>query len=301
MLAAAGDVHPVAAGGRADVLRQIAPANALFGHLNVDEELLAATPDLKVVSTVSVGYDRIDVAAATARGVAVCNTPGVLTGAVADITTVLIIMLARRILENESFARSGAWARRERLPGLGVDIVGKTLGVVGFGRIGREVARRMQALGMKPVWYDLFDQLPPGAPEVPYCPLDQLLRESYFVSVHMDLNDSSRKLIGTRELGLMRDDAYLINTARGGAVDQAALTAALQSGGIAGAGLDVVEPEPPVEDEPLLALPNAIVLPHMASATHETRRAMRKLAVDNVAAVLAGRRPQAIVNPEVLG
>ncbi len=299
-LEAAGDVRPVAAGARADVLRQLAPAHGLFGHVAVDAELLDAAPDLKVVATVSVGYDRIDVTAATARGVAVCNTPGVLTGAVADVTTVLIIMLARRILENEAFARSGAWGRRERLPGLGVDIAGKTLGVVGFGRIGREVARRMQALGMRPTWYDIFDQLPAGAPDVPYRPLDQLLRESHFVSVHMDLNDSSRKLIGARELGLMRGDAYLINTARGGAVDQAALTDALRSGSIAGAGLDVVDPEPPAEDEPLVTLPNAIVLPHMASATHETRRAMRELAVDNVVDVLAGRRPRAIVNPEVL-
>ena len=299
-LAAAGDVTRLDAGSHERVLQSIAPAHAFLGYHSVDAAFLDAAPALRVVATPSVGFDSIDVPAATARGVAVCNTPGVLTAAVADLTVTLIIMLARRLPEYARFVRSGAWARREPLPELAHDIAGKTLGVVGFGRIGREVARRMQALGMKPIWYDVFDRLPPGAPQVPYRPLDELLAGADFVTIHMDLNDGSRHLIGAREIGLMRSTAYLINTARGGVVDQAALTAALQQGRLAGAGLDVLEREPPDPAEPILTLPNVIAFPHMGTATHETRKAMRELAVDNVLAVLAGRRPPAIVNPEVL-
>ena len=299
-LATAGEVIALKGVSHDELLRQVAPAHAFLGYYAVDAGFLAAAPGLRVVATPSVGYDSIDVAAATAHGVAVCNTPGVLTAAVADLTAALIIMLARRLLEYEGFVRSGAWARREPLPELAHDIAGKTLGVVGFGRIGREVARRMAALGMNPIWYDRFDQVPPGAPQLPYRPLDELLRAADFVTIHMDLNAGSRHLIGARELGLMRPGAYLINTARGGVVDQAALTAALQEGRLAGAGLDVLEQEPPAPAEPILALPNVIAFPHMGTATHETRKAMRGLAVDNVVAVLAGRQPPAIVNPEVL-
>ena len=299
-LAAAGEIVSVAGASREQVFEALASAQAFIGHYAVDAEFLDAGPALRVVATSSVGYDFIDVAAASARGVAVCNTPGVLTAAVADLTVALIILLARRLLEFERYARSGAWARREPMPALAHDIAGKTVGVVGFGRIGREVTRRMLALGMNAVWYDIFEDPPPDAPAVPYRPLDDLLREADFVSVHMDLNDSSRHLIGAREIALMRRDAYLVNTARGGVVDQAALTAALQDNRIAGAGLDVLAPEPPDPGDPILALPNVVIFPHMATATHETRKAMRGLAVDNVIAVLAGQRPAAIVNPEVL-
>lgn len=299
-LTEAGDLVSLVGAPREQVLEALGTAQAFLGYFRVDAEFLDAAPALRVAATSSVGYDFIDVAEATARGVAVCNTPGVLTAAVADLTVALIIMLSRRLLEFERFARSGAWARREPMPDLAHDIAGKTLGVVGYGRIGREVARRMLALGMNPVWYDVYDNPPPDAPDAPYRPLDDLLREADFVSIHMDLNDSSRHLIGAREIALMRRDAYLVNTARGGVVDQAALTAALQDNRIAGAGLDVLAPEPPDPDDPILSLPNALIFPHMATATHETRKAMRGLAVDNVVAILAGRRPEAIVNPEVL-
>ena len=299
-LAAAGEVLDLRAAAHEQLLHGLARAQAFLGHYRVTGEVLNAAPELRVVATPSVGYDGIDVAAATARGVAVCNTPGVLTAAVADLTVALIIALARRLPEFARFARGGAWARREAPPALAHDITGKTLGVVGFGRIGREVARRMQVMGMQPIWYDRFDRLPEGAPQLPYRPLDDLLAGSDFVTVHMDLNDGSRHLLGARELGLMRPTAYLINTARGGVVDQAALTAALRQGRLAGAGLDVLDPEPPDPSEPLLTLPNVLVFPHMATATHETRKAMRGLAVENVLAVLAGRRPPAIVNPEAL-
>lgn len=299
-LEAVGEVVSLVGATREQRLESLASAQAFLGYHPVDVEFLDAAPALRVVATSSVGYDFIDVAAATARGVAVCNTPGVLTAAVADLTVALIIMLARRLLEFERYARSGAWARREPLPEPAHDIAGKTVGVVGFGRIGREVTRRMLALGMNAVWYDIFDSPPPDAPAAPYRPLDDLLREADFVSIHMDLNDSSRHLIGAREIALMRRDAYLVNTARGGVVDQTALTAALQENRIAGAGLDVLAPEPPDPDDPILSLPNVVIFPHMATATHETRKAMRGLAVDNVIALLAGQRPPAIVNPEVL-
>jgi lactate dehydrogenase-like 2-hydroxyacid dehydrogenase len=299
-LAAAGEVISISPGAHDQLRQSLEQAHAFLGYYTVDAAFLDAAPALRVVATPSVGYDSIDVAAATARGVAVCNTPGVLTAAVADLTVALIIMLARRLPEYARFVRSGAWARREPLPELAHDIAGKTLGVVGFGRIGREVARRMQLLGMQPIWYDVFDRLPPGAPQVPYRPLDELLAAADFVTIHMDLNDSSRHLIGARELGLMRPTAHLVNTARGGVVDQSALASALREGRLAGAGLDVLEQEPPAPAEPILALPNIIAFPHMGTATHETRKAMRELAVDNVLAMLAGRRPAAIVNPEVL-
>jgi glyoxylate reductase len=269
------------------------------GSTKVDEEFLNAAPNLRVVALQSVGYDIVDVPACTARGVAVCNTPGVLTAAVAETTAALMLCLSRRIPEQLGYARH-TWDKLPHRYRLGVDLAGRTLGIIGFGRIGRAVATRMNAFGMRIIWHDVFDQAPDDAPEGVYRPLDDLLREADFVSIHTDLNPGSRHLIGARELGLMKSDAYLINTARGGMVDQPALTQALRDGKIAGAGLDVVDPEPPQPDEPLLAMPNAIVLPHLGSGTRETRLAMCELAVDNCVALLSGQRPKAIVNPEVL-
>ena len=263
--------------------------------------LFDAAPHLRVVAGTGVGYDNFDVALATERGIAICNTPGVLNTAVTDLTMTLIVALARQLFPFEAYARSGRWAERApRLP-LGHDIGGKVLGVIGYGRIGREVTRRMQLLGMRTLWTDVFDTAPDGAPDSEYRPLDDLLREADFVSLHTDLNETSQALIGTRELALMRSDAYLINTSRGPVVDQAALREALEAGSIAGAALDVLEDEPPDPADPLPQLPNVIVLPHIGTATEETRYLMRELAVNNVLAVLAGEMPPAIVNPEVLG
>ncbi|MDE0167953.1 MAG: D-glycerate dehydrogenase [bacterium] len=265
-----------------------------------DTEFFEAAPRLRVLSTASVGYDTIHVAEATRRGVVVCHTPGVLTAAVADLTMVLVISLARRLFDNERYVRSGGWARGDPLPELGSDVGGKTLGVVGFGRIGQEVTRRMQGFGMRTLWYDAVADPHPQAPASRYRPLDELLRESDFVTVHADLNDASRHLIGAEELQMMKPTAYLINTARGGLVDQRALTEALRGGSIAGAALDVLETEPPAPDDPLLRLPNVVCLPHIGTATTETRRRMRELAVQNLLAALAGEIPPAIVNPEVV-
>jgi lactate dehydrogenase-like 2-hydroxyacid dehydrogenase len=272
----------------------------LTPRVRADAEFFDAAPKLKVISTTSVGYDPFDIPAATARGVVVCHTPGVLTAAVANLTMACIFSLALKLFEHEPYVRSGGWARREQAPALGMDIQGKTLGVIGFGRIGQEVTRRMQALGMKTLWYDIVQSAHPSAPQSQYRPLNDLLAESDFVSVHTNLDSSSRHLIGASKLGRMKPTAYLINTARGGLVDQRALTHALQTGQIAGAALDVLEKEPPDADDPIFRLPNVICFPHIGTATKETRRAMRELAVENLLAVLSGKRPPAPVNPEVL-
>ena len=266
-----------------------------------DREFFEAAPRLRVLSTASVGYDTIDVGEATRRGVVVCHTPGVLTAAVADLTMVLIIALARRMFDNERYVRSGGWAQHEAPPELGMDVDGKTLGVVGFGRIGQEVTRRMQGLGMRTLWYDAVSDPHPQAPASRYRPLHALLGESDFVTLHADLNEDSRHLIGTEELRLMKPTAYLVNTARGALVDQSALTQALRCGTIAGAALDVLETEPPDLGEPLLDLPNVVCLPHIGTATTQTRRHMRELAVENLLTALAGETPPAVVNPEVVG
>lgn len=283
-LAALGDAQGV-------LLNPLTPA---------DREFFEAAPRLRVLSTASVGYDTIDICEATRRRIVVCHTPGVLTAAVADLTMVMIFSLARRLFENETYVRSGGWARGEPLPGLGTDVDGKTLGVVGFGRIGQEVTRRMQGFGMRTLWYDAIADPHPKAPASRYRPLDKLLRHSDFVTLHADLNEASRHLIGPQELQLMKPTAYLINTARGGLVDQRALTEAVRTGAIAGAALDVLETEPPGPGEPLLDLPNVVCLPHIGTATTQTRRRMRELAVRNLLAVLAGETPPTVVNPKVL-
>ena len=273
----------------------------LSPRIRADAEFFAAAPKLRVMSTTSVGYDPFDIPEATKHGVVVCNTPGVLTAAVANLTMGIILALAQKLFENEAYARSGGWASRAPRPALGMDIQGKTLGVVGFGRIGQEVTRRMQAIGMRTLWYDIFDTPHPDAPPSEYRPFNNLLAESDFVSLHTNLDETSQHLIGAEQLALMKPTAYLVNTARGGLVDQVALTAALTSGQIAGAGLDVLESEPPDPADPIVTLPNVITFPHIGTATVETRRAMRELAVKNLLAVLAGERPPTPVNPEVLG
>jgi glyoxylate reductase len=264
-----------------------------------DEEVFDAAPKLRVVSNFGVGYDNVDVDAATRHGVLVCNTPGVLSDAVADLTMGIIIALARRLVESANLAKEGQWVRG--MAQLGVDLKDKTLGIIGLGRIGRAVAYRSRVFGMDVLFHDQFRD--PGA-DVEFCryaELDELLRTSDFVTLHVNLSDETRKLISARELALMKPTAFLINTSRGGVVDQAALTNALREKKIAGAALDVLEREPPAEDDPILQLPNALILPHIGSATRETRMAMLNLAVDNLLAALRGARPSSVANPEALG
>ena len=297
-LASVGEPQELPA-SRDHLLTALADARALVGRAVVDQDFLDAAPHIKVVSLHGVGYDDVDVDLCTGRGVAVCNTPGVLTGAVVEATAALMLSVSRRMPEQIDYVRT-VWGKASEAPPLGVDLAGRTLGIIGYGRIGRSVAQVMSVFGMRIVWHDVFEQSTDGVAGATYRPLDELLREADFVSIHTDLNPESRHLIGARELELMKPDAYLINTSRGAMVDQQALTDALRDKRIAGAGLDVLDPEPPAADEPLLSLPNVVVTPHMGSATNETRLAMSELAVDNCVAVLSGQPPKAIVNPEVL-
>lgn len=263
-------------------------------------ETLALAPNLRVIANFGVGYNNIDLAEATRRGIAVCNTPGVLSGAVADLTLALLLAISRRLFENAAYARDG-WSRGAPPPPLGTDLAGKTLGIVGFGRIGQAVALRARAFGMTIVYADRVPGPVEGLEDCRQLPLQELLPVADFVSLHVNLDPSTHHLIGAHELARMNPAAWLINTSRGAVVDQRALYDALAAGTIAGAALDVLDPEPPAPDDPLLALPNVIVLPHIGSATIETRAAMRDLALRNLVAVLTGRTPPACVNPEVLG
>ncbi|NQZ98418.1 MAG: D-glycerate dehydrogenase [Myxococcales bacterium] len=273
----------------------------LIGNrLPIGEEVFAAAPKLRVLAGVGVGYDAFDVAAATKRGIAVSNTPDVLTHAVADLVLGLLFAVSRSLLENAEYVRSGGWSHAARPPRLGFDVRGRTLGVVGMGRIGRVVTARAQALGMRTLWNDVFSELPAGAPQSDYRELTELLRESDVVSLHTDLNPTSHQLISADELACMQPHAVLINTSRGPVVDQTALVEALEAGRLAACALDVLEQEPPAADDPILALPNALLVPHIGSATEQTRYAMRELAVRNLLAVLSGEPPPTCLNPEVL-
>jgi glyoxylate reductase len=269
----------------------------------IDAALLDAAPRLKVVSNYAVGFNNIDVAAATARGIAVGNTPGVLTDATADMAFCLLIGAARRLAEGHAYTLANKWKTWEPLGHLGQDLAGRTLGVVGMGRIGHALAKRCHAgWDMKVLYHDVYKnekaEKDLGARQVD---LDTLLRESDFVSLHADLNDKTRAMIGEAQFKKMKRTAVFINTARGPLMDQKALTAALKTGTIFAAGLDVTDPEPPAADDPLLKLSNVIVVPHIASATVGTRNAMAEICAENLLTGLSGKKLAAWVNPEVEG
>jgi glyoxylate reductase len=265
-------------------------------------ETVLSTPGLKVVSNVAVGFDNIDVPAATRHGVLVTNTPGVLTETTAEFAFALLMAAARRVAEGDRFLRTGRpWVWGPELL-LGTEVHGKTLGVVGFGRIGRAVARRAPGFGM-PVLYTGAHRLPAAeevALGVGWRDLDGLLAEADFVSLHAALTPATRHLIGAEQLRRMKPTAVLVNTARGPLVDEAALAAALRDGQLAAAGLDVFEREPEVNPD-LLGLDNVTLVPHLGSATVETRVAMGMVAAGNLLAALAGERPPNLLNPEALG
>ncbi len=267
----------------------------------IDEEVLAAAKRLKVVANMAVGYDNIDVAAATRAGVVVTNTPDVLTETSADLTLALLLATARRVVEGDRFLRERRWERWAPLLLAGQDVYGRTLGIAGLGRIGRAVARRaVLGFGMKLIYWGRSDvpeiERELGAERVGR---DELFERSDFLSLHLALNDETRHFVSSRELGLMREDSILINTARGPIVDEAALVSALEAGQIWGAGLDVFEEEPSVT-EALLPMKNVVLLPHIGSASVATRERMAKLAAENIVAVLSGQSPLNPVNPEVL-
>ncbi len=267
----------------------------------IDQELLDACPDLKVVSNVAVGYNNVDVAACTKRGVVVTNTPDVLTDTTADFAWALLMATARRVVEADRYVREGRFQRWEYMVLLGGDIHGKTLGVVGFGRIGRAVARRAQGFGMRVLYQDAVaaDAATERDLHATRTDLATLLRESDFVTLHTPLIPETRHLINVQSLKTMKKSAFLINAARGPVVDEAALVQALREGWIAGAGLDVFEEEPKVH-QGLIGLPNVVLAPHIGSGSSETRLKMATLAVENCLAVLGGKTPPTPVNPEVL-
>jgi len=290
---------------RDELLRRVAGVDGLLSLLTdkVDDELLdAAGPQLKVVSNFAVGVDNIDLAACARRGIPVGNTPGVLTAATADIAFALLMSVARRLPEGYDHVRADKWLTWGPLLLLGKDIGGATLGIVGFGRIGQEVAKRGRGFGMRILYHDRARVSPEqeSATGGTMVPLDQLLAESDFVTLHVDLNPSTRGLVDAEALAKMKPGAVLVNTSRGPVVDQAALYDALKSGHLFGAGLDVTDPEPLRADHPLLTLPNCLIVPHIASATVDTRDAMARKAANNLLAGLAGAPlPDAVPPPAV--
>jgi len=275
-----------------DVLaREVRDADGLLCLLTdrVDAEVLDRAPRLKVVSQYAVGYDNIDVAACAARGIVVGNTPDVLTHTSADLAFALLMAAARRVVEADRLTRTGGWKTWDPLLLLGQDVHHATLGVIGFGRIGAEVARRARGFDMKVLYnaprrkWELEATL-----HAEYRDMYELLRESDFVSIHTPLTEATRGMIGAKELACMKPTAVLINTARGAVVDQQALFEALRDRRIWAAGLDVFQQEPVALDDPLLTLNNVVALPHIASATYATRGLMARMAAENLLAVLRG-------------
>jgi lactate dehydrogenase-like 2-hydroxyacid dehydrogenase len=262
--------------------------------------LVEQAPRLRVVCNVGVGYDKVDVAACTRRRIMVSNTPGVVTDATADLTFALIMGVARRLVEADRYVRDGHWRYWQWGNMWGTNPSGKTLGILGFGRIGQAVARRARGFSMRIIYYSLDRPTAEEERELSaqFVDRERLLREADFLTLHVPLAAGTHHLITAKEFALMKPTAFLINTSRGKVVEEAALVEALRSKRIAGAALDVFEFEPQISPE-LLAMPNVVVSPHMGTATSETRLAMAMLAADNLLAALAGRRPPNLVNPEV--
>jgi glyoxylate reductase len=288
---------------RAEVLKRVADKDALICLLTekINDELLAAAPKLRIVANVAVGYDNIDVAACTRRKVVATNTPGVLDETTADFAWTLLMAVARRLLEGDALARSGTWKGWNLDQLCGADVWGKTLGIVGFGRIGRAVARRAQGFGMRVLYHDAVRAAEETEKTlgVAFVPLETLLAEADFVSLHVPLLPETRHLISAAQFAQMKPTAFLINTSRGPVVDEAALVRALEEKRIAGAALDVYEHEPEIPLA-LRQMKNVVLAPHIASASLETRTKMAQMAVENVVALFSGKKPPNVLNPEVL-
>lgn len=266
--------------GRDELLARAPELDGLLSLLTdpVDAELIDAAPRLRAISNCAVGVDNVDVEAAKARGIPVGNTPGVLTDTTADLAVALMLGISRHLVEGDAYVRRGEWRTWEPALLLGHDLHGATVGIIGFGRIGQAVARRLEGFGGELI----FTSRSGGVP------LEELLDRSDFVSIHSPLTPETRGLIGDEALARMKPSAYLVNTARGPIVDTEALGRALHAGEIAGAALDVTDPEPLPADDPLLDAPNLVVLPHLGSGTLATRGRMADMAVDNLLAGLAG-------------
>jgi glyoxylate reductase len=276
------EVWPEPAPPPPDALREhAAGADAMLTMLTdrIDAALLDAAPGLRVIANLAVGTDNIDLAAAAERGVAVGNTPGVLTDATADLALALLLAITRRLPEGHARVREGRWGTWQPAEDLGSDLAGRTLGIVGFGRIGQAVGRRAEAFGMEIIQSSRSSGIPLG----------ELLERADVVSLHTPFTPDTGHLIDAGALQRMKPTAYLVNTSRGGVVDQSALRDALIAGTIAGAALDVTDPEPLPADDPLLDAPNLLVVPHIGSATTGTRAKMAAMAVENLLAALDGR------------
>jgi glyoxylate reductase len=287
---------------REEVLRQVREKEGLVCLLTekVNEEFLRAAPKLRIVANVAVGFDNIDVPACTKRGVVATNTPGVLDETTADFAWTLMMAVARRLAEGEALARSGNWTNWNLDQLVGTDVWGKTLGIVGFGRIGRAMTRRASGFQMRVIYTDAVRAAPEIESELKagFRDMNALLAEADFISVHVPLLPETRGLFNSTKFYRMKPTAYLINTSRGPVIDEAALVAALENGKIAGAALDVYENEPLIH--PGLKRANVVLAPHMASASLETRTKMACMAAENVVARFKGQRPPNMLNPEVL-
>ena len=289
---------------RDELLRSVAGCDGVLTLLTdrVDDEFLdAAGPQLKVVSNYAVGFDNVDVPACTARGIPVGNTPGVLTETTADLAFALMMAAARRLPEGDRYVRAGKWKTWGPLLLLGPDVHGATIGIVGFGRIGQAVARRAGGFGMTILYHDV--QRAEASVETEhgatFLPLEELLAQADFVSLHVNLTDETRGLINAEKLGWMKSTAVLVNTSRGPVINPADLAIALRDGQIFAAALDVTDHEPIPAEDPLLSLDNCLVVPHIASASRATRGKMAEMAAANLLAGLRGERLPTPVNPEV--
>jgi len=293
------DVPPA----REVLLREVTQVDGLLSLLTdrIDGEVMDAAPRLRVVSNFAVGFDNIDIPAATKRRIVVTNTPEVLTETVADFAFCLMLGAARRLVEGDRYARDGKWKTWEPLLLAGQDMYRATLGLIGLGRIGSAVARRAKGFEMRVMYYDPFrrEDLEQSL-QIEYRPFSDVVRQADFISVHVPLSEQTRHLIGREQFAMMKPTAVFVNTSRGPVVDQQALAEALAARRIFAAGIDVFEREPVPPDDPLLAQGNAVVAPHIASASIPTRIRMATLAAENLVAVLQGKRPPNPVNPEVL-
>jgi glyoxylate reductase len=286
------------------IVDKVATVDALVSLLSdkIDPEVFNAAPKLKIVSQLAVGFDNIDIAEATRRGIYVTNTPEVLTDTTADFAWALLMAIARRVAEADKYVRTGKWKVSWHPAMLsGRDIYGATIGIIGAGRIGYAVAKRAKGFDMSVLFYDVIPR-----PEMEKdfrakkVDLDTLLKESDFVSVHVPLMKETHHLVNAQKLSLMKKTAYLINNSRGPVVDEKALYEALRKGQIAGAGLDVFEQEPTPVDNPLLKLDNVVVAPHISSASLETRAKMSEMVAENLVAFFEGKRPPNLVNSDVI-
>ncbi len=288
---------------RNTLLEEVSDVDGIFCLLTerVDMELMNTAKKLKIVANMAVGYDNIDVTEATRRGIMVTNTPGILTETTADETMALLLAISRRIVEADKYVRAGKWVIPwSPMMMVGKDVHGKTLGIYGLGRVGQAVAKRAKGFDMKLVYYDAYRNLDIEKElNMLYMPLDDVLGQCDYLVIHVPLTSETRHSINAEKLSLMKKTAFVINTSRGPVVDEKALITALQKSQLAGAALDVFEKEPIETSNPLIGMNNVIIVPHIASASIETRTGMAKMAAENIVSGLRGMTPETLVNKEV--